>query len=135
MYEFLIEDGVRVSLHDECGEGWNGDYDPTDPDDVPLLRFDVDADKKVWEHYHSWKQTSGAPDEWSPVDDASYCTQLSANTTTHDQARAALRLIMQEVKAPLLSGKSIKRICEGLSWINSDALHEFAPEAFEAPKG
>ena len=25
----------------DIGEGWNGDYDPDDPDDTALLRFDV----------------------------------------------------------------------------------------------
>ena len=38
----LINDGVRIQLHDDCGEGWDGDYNPDDSDDEPLLRFDVD---------------------------------------------------------------------------------------------
>ena len=48
-------------------EGWEGDYDPTDPDDVPLLRFDVSK----------WDKNCN---EWSAVEDASYCTQLSVTT-------------------------------------------------------
>ena len=128
MHYELIEDGIKVSLHDECGEGCWGDYDPTDPEDTPLLRFDVDALPAVWEKYSRRGQ---APDqEWIAIDDASYCTQLSAETMTPEQGAACVQLIMQKVKGNILGGSSIKRICEGLSWLDSKALCQFAPGAF-----
>lgn len=41
------------------GEGYNGDYNPNDPEDQKLLRFDV----------YKWDD-----DDWRLIEDASYCT-------------------------------------------------------------
>ena len=102
----LIKDNVRVTLDDECGEGWDGEYNPDDPDDEMLLRFSVDIfDSDVWE----------------PVDNSSYCTQLPA-TITADDANKALTAIMNEVYSPLQGGYSIKKTCERLSWISKKDL-------------
>jgi len=94
----LTEDEVRVDLHDETNEGWNGDYDPNNPDDQLLLRFDISY-------------------QGEPVDNASYCTQIPANISDQ-QANQVLRLIMQEVKSSVIGGVSIKKKCEYLSWIS-----------------
>lgn len=37
---FVDNDLVRVSFWD-CGEGWQGDFNPDDPEDSHLLRLDV----------------------------------------------------------------------------------------------
>ena len=37
---YLIKGNRKVDLW-QAGEGWNGDYDPDDPNDVELWRFDV----------------------------------------------------------------------------------------------
>ena len=54
------DDEVKVEWA-YIGEGYNGDYDPSDPDDVELLRFYV---------YHI------DDGEWVEVEDASYCTNM-----------------------------------------------------------
>lgn len=56
----IDNDKIRVDWYD-AGEGLSGDYNPEDPDDIHLLRFDVY--KKVGE-------------DWEEVEDASYCTRM-----------------------------------------------------------
>ena len=102
MYE-LIRDTVRVELED-IGEGYNGDYDPDDPNDTPLLRFTVSI------HYVD-------EDQWYQIDDASYCTRLPVSIT-EEQANSVLNLIMNEVYDAVIGGNSIKRRCEMLSWVS-----------------
>lgn len=102
-YWELIEGNTKVELEYE-GEGYNGEYDPEDPDDEPLLRFAVYRRKN-------------ARAKWAYMDDSSYCTCLPA-TISDNEAQRALQIIMQEV-----SGKdSIKRICERLSWLGMEDL-------------
>ena len=48
----------------DIGEGLNGHYNPADPDDIPLLRFD------------SYTLVN---DNWEPIDNGSYCTQVRAD--------------------------------------------------------
>ena len=102
----LTDDRVRVDL-EHIGEGWSGDYDPDDPKDQPLLRFDVYLNDE-------------------PLDDASYCTQLP--DTLDDTTRGkALRYLMDQVKDPAESGHSIKKLCERLSWIDVSWIGEDTP--------
>lgn len=56
---------VLVTL-EYIGEGWNGDYDPEDPDDDQLLRVTVSS------------RTTPAG-EWEPVERGSWCTDLTRN--------------------------------------------------------
>lgn len=100
----LIQDGIRIILHTDTNEGWNGEYDPADLDDQLLFRFDVD------------RLVDGV---WEPIDDASYCTQLPGYLST-DQVEKALNFLASEIVEPAQSGFSIKKICERLSWINED---------------
>lgn len=102
----LIQNDVMVELHDETCEGWNGDYDATDPNDELLLRFDVS------------RLVNG---EWEPVDNASYCTQLPASTSS-DKISKALNSIMSEVADAVRDGASIKKTCERMSWISANEL-------------
>ena len=99
----IFNDLVRVSWND-LGEGYSGDYDQTDPNDRPLLRFDIDR-----------KTESG----WEMVDDASYCTLVDVNTPIGALVRM-LHIILAEVDEPLRNGYSIKKICEKLSWIQPE---------------
>lgn len=83
------------------GEGICGDYNEADPDDRPLMRFYV-------------QRLVG--DEWQDVEDASYCTNIDART---DEALIAAHAetILNQVKDDVRVGKSIKKICEYLSWL------------------
>jgi hypothetical protein len=86
------------------GEGVMEDYDPSDPKDEPLLRFDLDV------------LEDGV---WSEVDNGSYCTQLNALNMTDELTDKALKLILSKVDSAI-HANSHKRICEELSWINID---------------
>ncbi len=92
--------GDRKVEWTDLGEGLCGDYDPGDPEDVALLRFDVlclDDDTCTWEY----------------MDDASYCTQMPADSSPDILHRGAT-IIMDATY-----GKTnIKKICEELSWIS-----------------
>lgn len=99
-----IEDDIlRVDWYD-CYEGLCGDYNPEDPNDVHLLRFDV---------YQKYD------DEWMPVEDASYCTQMPYETEP-DILERALKSIFKEYKAGIIAGVSVKKLGEHLSWISPD---------------
>jgi len=104
----LIRNSVKVEF-ENIGEGRCGDYDPDDPDDVNLLRFSV---------YYLCDEIA-----WVPVDDASYCTQLPANTS-REILEQATRRIMDEVEDAVRSGDSVKKMCEELSWMSPDWFKE-----------
>lgn len=73
----LIRGRVRVDWAD-LGEGWDGDYDPEDPEDEALLRFDFYA------HLNG---------EWVAVNDTSYCTQVPADTDPNVRRRLLTALM------------------------------------------
>lgn len=109
-----VGSGWQVKTEIEwIGEGLDGDYNPGDPNDVPLLRFSV------------YKKING---QWEAMDDASYCTQLPATITTKKALEAAGQ-ILSLVENTVLEGGSIKKICEKLSWIDVSWLEK--PESDE----
>lgn len=104
-------------------EGHCGNYDPDDPEDENLLRFDayINPDPK-----HRLDIDS---DEWEEIEDASYCTNIPADTpidtlvalckTLHKR----YRLEIDNYPVPF----SVKKLGEELSWISpSNILPEFA---------
>ena len=104
----MIKGNIMIELV-ELGEGIVGDYDPDDPEDVELLRFDV-----------SYRDTNNELG-WTAFDDASYCTQLPVSAT-EDQRTNALKLLMGHIYEPAMTGSSIKKLCEFLSWISLESL-------------
>lgn len=114
----LIEGNLMVELED-IGEGLSGDYIEDDPKDVPLLRFTV-YEMRTDDEGHS---------QWEQIDDASYCTLLDVNISDEIKERA-LKHIMGEVLLAIGTGASLKRTCEGLSWIKpSDFAGDPKPKA------
>lgn len=97
----LIKDRVRVDWV-ELGEGWSGDWNPDDPDDEELLRFDV-----------YWLDDNG---EWVDPGDVSYCTGFPASATA-EQREKGLRILMDAFYEPMMAGYSGKKIGERMSWI------------------
>lgn len=103
-----------ASIHNEkiridfvnLGEGLCGDYNPTDPNDVNLLRFDVYQRKCVF-------------DAWEPVDDASYCTMMPADTSAEILQKALDFLLMRYTNA-LETSDSVKKLGERLSYISPE---------------
>lgn len=101
---------IIVELED-IGEGLDGNYNPEDPKDIPLLRFSVYSIDEL--------------EEWHEFGDASYCTQIPVDTP-QEKLQDLANLILEEVYEPASSGYSIKKICERLSWLskNSEGLPE-----------
>jgi len=105
----LIKNNVRVSWV-ELGEGKQGDYDPNDPNDVELLRFDVE------------RMENGT---WEILDGGSYCTQVPVSATP-EQRRVGLKDIMNSVYNPIMAGDSIRRMASDFSWMSIDSLEFFS---------
>ena len=103
---------LRVDWYN-AGEGWNGDYDPENPEDDNLLRFDVyvKTDDPSWEH------TGG----WEAVEDGSYCTRVPADTDPKELKRL-LEIIFENyrevIEDYINNGTSVKKLGESLSWIS-----------------
>jgi hypothetical protein len=92
--------GLSVVLEWDCGEGICGDYNEEDPNDVPLLRFDVMF-------------------KGEQADNGSYCTQLQV-TDKRPLLKKAVKLILNVAEKYFgdegsLSG--FKRSMEELSWM------------------
>jgi len=106
----LIWKSMRVTW-EWIGEGNEGDYNPDDPEDTPLLRFSCD-------HYIITDDGDGY---WEGMEDASYCTQLPVDTPMRHLVKAA-GIIMEAID----TDSSYKRELEHLSW--------FCPEDFDKPE-
>lgn len=79
------------------GEGWCDDYDPTDPEDEPLLHFTC-----------SERNPQGL---WQPMQDASYCTRIPL-TASRRILLTATASILDALEQP----NSARRL-EELSWL------------------
>ena len=102
----VIWGNIKVELVD-LGEGLCGDYNPEDPDDVELFRFDV-----------SYRDEHG---NWNPIPDSSYCTRLRVNIPEKLKKKALIVLIKEYHNAvgPKYTelSPSVKKLGERLSWI------------------
>tara|TARA_Y100000310_G_C20578932_1_gene761966 strand:+ start:833 stop:1198 length:366 start_codon:yes stop_codon:yes gene_type:complete len=104
-----FNDGLfRVEL-ESIGEGYNGDFDPSDPDDVELLRFSVD-------------QRETLDDDWTGVENSSYCTELPVDIDDTIAEKALTHII--NVAGDALREGTHKRLCGELSWISVNSLTE-----------
>jgi hypothetical protein len=92
----------------DLGEGIQGDYNPDDPEDIPLYRFDVSVKRKGDKY-------------WEPLDDGSYCTQVPIYTDKKT-LKAGLEMIMDEIFYDIVQEASPKRACERMSWISVDSI-------------
>lgn len=93
-------EGVEFAVVlENIGEGQDGDYDPSDPEDEPLYRFHVE------------RLVDGA---WEYVEDSSYCTQIRADIP-RERAEQAARFLLRRIEEH--GGPHLKRLCESLSWV------------------
>lgn len=86
----------------ELGEGWCGDYDPNDPDDVEMLRFDAYIAGHEWE--------DGYPTY-------SYCTSFPVSSSP-EVREAGLKYLMEHLYEPMSKGERCRHLAEEMSWIN-----------------
>jgi hypothetical protein len=101
----LIKGDIKIEWID-LGEGWDGEWDPNDPEDQALLRFY--ASRRV--------ASADGADLWDDIPGASYCTQVPADTPEDVQMRL-LEFLMEKIYEPILQGQYVKRLCRELSWI------------------
>ena len=113
------DDILRVDWYN-AGEGVCGDYNPENPQDVNLLRFDVYIAGDAGTEDES-------DDGWREVEDASYCMNIPANTT-QEILEESLKYIFSEYREVIdqYPYNSLKRLGERLSWISDS---DFESEA------
>ena len=97
----LVHAGVKVEWVN-LDEGKFGEYDPEDPTDINLLRFDIS------------KLVDG---EWVPVPDGSFCTRMAAHAPNHI-LEAALVVIWGRVYEDVMAHGKCKDGCEEMSWLS-----------------
>ncbi len=98
----LQEEGnLRVEWVND-GEGICGDYNPDDPEDVNLLRFDVSILRGR---------------QYEEVEDASYCTQMPADTDPKVLLKALRYLLKEYSVLQNDPDVSVKKLGEQLSWM------------------
>ncbi|MCA1064719.1 hypothetical protein QTG56_24215 (plasmid) [Rossellomorea sp. AcN35-11] len=105
----LVNENVMVEWV-ELGEGLDGDYNPEDPTDIELLRFDVSI------------LIDG---EWVEKEGASYCTQFPAYAT-EKQKMKGLQLLLDQFHDVLSSDTdvSVKKLGERMSWISLESIYD-----------
>ena len=101
----FTRNNLRIEWID-LGEGLSGDYNPDDPEDIHLLRFDL------------YNSIDGV---WEMVDDCSYCTLMPVDTS-EDILMKALEYMIDEFTEVINAGYSGKKTGERLSWICPDFL-------------
>jgi hypothetical protein len=100
--DISLEWGDRKVSLCHIGEGYDGNYNPEDPEDTPLMRFDI------------YERVNG---EWEAMDDASYCTAIPA-TVSKAKLSKALLIIMEGT----YGRERVKKAAEGLSWLTEGDL-------------
>lgn len=93
------------------GEGMNGDYDPSDPDDVPLLRIDI-------------YRRGGRDGDWEQEE--SRCTLFPAHVPFDWKYRALVTAKLY-IEAGIEQGKTLRQLADELSHIHPDNYHDFNP--------
>ena len=102
----ISNDGsVKVEWVD-LGEGFCGDYDPSDPEDESLFRFD------------SFAMQDGS---WEPLDDGSYCTQVPVETDEETLKKLA-QIVAEELADSYRACGGVKKAGERMSWISTEWL-------------
>lgn len=118
--ELQSEDGsVMVELA-FVGEGFDGEYDPGDPEDSPLLRytlyrrFSSSLDSSLFANLCDADDYEDG--DWAAVRDGSYCTHLEA-TSPRSLLESAAKFILSHAESGARGLSREKRLYEKLSWI------------------
>lgn len=105
----LVEDTVKTCWW-YADEGYEGYYQSEDPDDVPLLRFDI----ATWNNEDK---------QWVCLEDASYCTLMPIDTP-RGILMLGLKALMSEFYSSALEGSVNRRLCEQYSWMSPEDFSE-----------
>lgn len=101
----VIQGEFKVTW-DWIGEGYHGDYDPSDPEDEALLRF------------YCYRKNNG---QWEEIDFTSYCTRVS-RTTPPETLKVLSKPIFSALEKNLkpeqyTASRTLERELEKLSWM------------------
>jgi hypothetical protein len=105
----LFDSGNSRITWEAIGEGWTGDFNPSDPTDEELLRF-----------YVQWLDPKYK--EWIDAEHGSYCTAFSAKATPEQRCKA-LEWMARQLEGVREDG-NFKRTCERLSWVSLETISE-----------
>jgi hypothetical protein len=109
----LIRGNVKVEWV-QLGEGLSEEYNPNDPTDANILRFDVSV--KPVKVSSAKNDPASYPDEWVDPGNASYSTRFPVSAPI-DLRKRALKAIMDKVYGHASEGYSFKKIGEEMSWL------------------
>lgn len=112
----------------DLGEGLEGDYDPSDPDDIHLLRFDAYVKVTPSARFNEMNGVGEKPDStngWAARDNGSFCTQVPASAS-RETLRTLARQMANELEGTLGNG-GWKGTAERLSWISDSDADQLAP--------
>lgn len=104
-----LQQGEVIVELEHIGEGICGEYNPDDPEDMPLLRFTVFK-----------LEEDGSKTQ---IENGSFCTIMPTETPDHIQD-LGLKLIMEKVHGRVIAGQSIKRVSQELSWLSNDSYKD-----------
>ena len=108
-FETIRREGKSYAIELEwIGEGIDGDYNPSNPNDIPLLRVNVQ------------RRTNDG--DWEDLNDGSYCTQFSA-TSNSENANAIATYLLYKVEQEISAHP--KRFLESLSSVSFDEVEEY----------
>jgi hypothetical protein len=95
---------LRVELT-YIGEGYNGDYDPDDPEDAPLYRVDITRRGVDYE-----------------TDGGSWCTCIVANDPNSDYKAIAKRIVEYAHMRRTTGPCTLDHIAQSVSWFSNNNL-------------
>ena len=111
-----VDDGlIQVELAN-IGEGYNGDYNPDDPEDDELIRFYVHINANYGK---TKKDGSPKKPDWEDLEDSSCCTTVPCNTDVEKLINKAIKIhkrFRKEIDS-YPAETSTKKLAEELSWI------------------
>lgn len=113
---FYSDNGQARACFTDLGEGYEGDYDETDPDDAPLYRLDVNV---AAEHSDAVRgeEVDGEP-EWVYPADGSICTQVVIENHGPEELIALLVYAANRIADAVTSGTtSVKGAMDSLSYL------------------
>lgn len=127
--------GVRACFVN-LDEGWDGAFDPENPDDDNLLRIDVQVRPEHPEADAAENDYNDVDGDWcSPSVSASWCTQVRADHITPEQKRRLLRQAVQDLAEQTRRGASLGPLIasfEGMADSDVPRYETDSPTAAEA---
>lgn len=111
-------DGTVRACFTFIGEGYDGDYDETDPDDAALYRLDVNVAEPHLEVLDVEDLGNGEDAGWGYPSDGSICTHVRVDDLSEADAHELLAYASNMVAEALAADtNSVKGCLDRLSWL------------------